>query len=591
MSSRVNVIALIVADPAVGRLGNTRRLDVSLAGESVWWHTLQRAARIQRATRIVVVHPPNTRGHFPAVDSSDRGKPVEFFEHPEVAGDAYTARTRSARKWALSGWRGGLAGATAWDELLPAAPLAAAMERFNGEAAAIVGGDWCAFDPALADELLKLHLGAPEAMKLTLTQAPPGLSPIVTSRAVLREFAEKQATFGSVLAYNPKRPALDPIGRECNLPIPASIRDTARRFIADDVSSGHTSPLQRVAAELGDDFAAADAVAITDACRGWELAHPEHVFDDLPGQITLELSARRLVDGPITVQHDVDLPRGEMDFELACDLLGQCTGKAVTLGGHGDALLHPRWPELVRAAAEAGVMGLHVETDLLNPREDLALLTGLPIDIISVRLNADTAATYATVMGADRLPEVMGNLQWLFDRRGEVREAADKRGPSPLSKAFPGAGAGVLPGAGVPWIVPRLVKTAATLKDMELFFERWMQVVGHAVIDRPPTLGTGSFALRKDQSPVPMDPPWKPPSPFQVKQRLTVLSDGTVALCSQDALGRAALGSAKNASLGELWRYAAALEIPGGVDDSPVCRRCYDWWQMHRAGVAVGGGG
>lgn len=566
MSPSPQAIALIVADLSAGRLGHARRLDAPLAGRPALWHTLQRAARINKAHRLVVVHPPG-QDPLAGIDVASLGKPVDAFAHADVAGDRYTPRTQSARKWALSGWRGGLAGATAWDELLPAAPLAAAMDAFGASAAVMVGGDWCAFDPALADGLLDLHLGAPDAMKLVFTQAPPGLGPLVTSGEVLRDFADKQATFGSALAYNPKRPAIDPIGRECNLPIPAGVRDCARRFIFD-----HPQAIQRlhnIADNLGDNFPAADALAITDACRAWERTHPQHVFDELPEQITLELTPRRLVTGPITPQHHLDLPRSNMDLALARDLLAQCGGKAVTLGGLGDALLHPQWTNIVEAAHDAGVLGLHLETDLLSPRDGLAALTDLPIDIVSVRLNADTAATYNQVMGADRLPEVMGNLQWLFDRRSKTTNAQGK-----------------IPG-GLPWLIPRLVKTTDTLKDMEIFFERWMQVIGHAVIERPLTLGKGGFALAEDQNPVPMDPPWKPPSPYQVKRRLTVLSDGTVTLCGQDALGRAALGHAADHPLLTLWRGAAGLNIPGETDDSPVCRRCYDWWSLRRAEVPV----
>lgn len=571
MSNSAQVIALIVADVSVGRLGHARRLDAQLGGKPALWHTLQRAARINRVHRIVVVHPPG-QDPLAGIDTSGFTKPVDAFAHGDVAGDTFTPRLRSARKWALSGWRGGLAGTTAWDELLPAAPLAQAMDAFHGDAAVLVGGDWCVFDPAYADALLDLHLDAPDAMKLVFTQAPPGLGPLVTSRDVLRDFADKQATFGSALAYNPKRPAIDPIGRECNLPIAAGVRDMARRFIFDDPQA--IARLGLIADQLGDGFADADAAAITDACRSQERAHPQHVFADLPEQITIELTPRRIPTGPITPQHHVDLPRGEMDLGLARDLLAQCGGKSVTLGGLGDALLHPQWPQIVQAAADADVFGLHLETDLLSPRDELALLTELLIDIVSVRINADTAATYTKVMGVDRLPEVMGNLQWLFDRRSTTTNA-----PGDIS----GAG-----GAGVPWIIPRLVKTADTLKDMEIFFERWMQVVGHAVIERPPTLGKGRFALAPDQNPVPMDPPWKPPSPHQVKRRLTVLSDGTVAMCGQDALGRASLGNAADNPLLDLWRAAEELEIPGENDDSPVCRRCYDWWSMHRAGVSAG---
>ena len=569
--SQPHAIALIVADPQKGGTGRARALDGALMGRPMLWHTVQRATRIAGVGRVVVVHPPDVTLPM-LIDSVGFDLPVDGFAHPDVGGDGFTQRLRSARKWALSGWRGGLGGATVWDELLPAAPLAAALEHFRAEAAVLVGGDWCVFDPDLASQLLKLHLDAPEAMKLTFTQAPPGLSPIVTSRAVFNDLAANHATFGSVLAYNPRRPALDPIGREVNLPIPATVRDTARRFIADHDPEAE-SPLQHAADVLGDEFVHADAVAITDACRAWESEHPDHVFAALPEQITLELTPRRLVHGPVTPHHDATFDRDDMDPALARDLFAQLAGTSVTLGGLGDATLHPRWAELAGEALDADVLGLHVETDLLADRDVLAPLTEALgrrkrlIDVVSVNLNADTAATYAAAMGVDRFGEVIDTLQWLFDRRGERQ---------PSATDIPGVG------VGVPWIVPRLVKTVQTLPDMESFFDRWMHLVGHAVIQRPPTGGSGSYALAPDRSPVPMDPPWKPPSPHQVKRRLTVLSDGTVTLCGQDWLGRAALGNAKDAPLLALWHRAAELEIPGNTDDSPVCRRCRDWWSIHR---------
>ncbi|MEO1235361.1 MAG: SPASM domain-containing protein [Planctomycetota bacterium] len=550
-------IALIVTDPDAGRLGHSRRVDDMLAGRSVLHHTAARAARIERVERVVVVHPPG-RDLLAAVGVEAIGKPVSGFVHDDAGPSAAIA---SARKWAMSGWRGGINGATAWDELLPAKALAAAAEQHGADAVVLVGGDWCLFDVGYADELLALHLDAPDAMRVTFTQAPPGLGPVVLGAGTLRDLADGGATIGAVLAYRPTRPAIDPIGRECNHPIPATVRDTARRFVYDTPDG--VRRLERLAKSLGASFATADALAVTDACRAYELDHPDHVFDELPDQVVIELTPRRLADGPITAQRYVDLGRGDMDVSLAKDVLAQCGGRAVTFGGVGDPTLHPAWRELVDAAADAGVLGLHVETDLLGEPETLwPLVENFRGDVVSVRLNADTAATYAKVMGVDRFGEVMQRLQGLFDRRD---------------------------GHGSPWIVPRLVKTAETLPDMESFFDRWMHLVGHAVIDRPPTFGTGSYALAPDRSPVPMDPPWREPSPWQVKRRMTVLSDGTATLCAEDVLGRAALGSVSERPLWDLWRIAAELELPGGgLDDSPVCRRCFDWLSLHGRAATVG---
>ncbi len=566
-------IAILVAHPQQGRLGHARSLTDILARQPVLYHTLDRAQRIARIQRIVVVHPPHA-DPLAGIATRPFCKPVSALAHPDVAGDAHTPRRRSARRWATAAWRGGLGSATAWDELLPAAPLVAALQTFNAEAAVLLGGDWCLFDPAYADALLDLHLQAPDAMKLTFTQAPPGLGPLVVGRGVLEDLARHHASVGGILAYNPRRPALDPIGREVNHPIAATVRDTARRFIYDTPAG--RDRLNRLAHTLGDRFPTADAHAVTAACRQLELDEPRRVFNTLPPQITLELTPRRLANGPITPQHHVDLSRPDLDPALARDLLAQCAGLAVTFGGLGDATLHPDWPALAQAAFDADVEALHVETDLLAERAALKPLTqtftthGTDrwIDIVSVRLNADTAATYQQVMGPDRFAAVMDTLQWLFDRRRQRLSSKD-------------TDTDVGHGHGLPWIVPRLVKTADTVTDMESFFERWMHLVGHAVIDRCPTGGTGGFALAPDQNPVPMEPPWKPPSPHQTKHRLTVLSDGRVTVCGQDWLGRAALGNLRDTPLLELWQRLPTLPPPGHTDDAPVCRRCRDWWSLH----------
>jgi hypothetical protein len=547
------VAALIVACPDHGRLGHARSLETMIGHRSVLQHTVDRASRIQRVDTVVLIHPPDNQP--PEVIEPD-GKRLVLFAHADAGGDKLTKRLQIARRWAMSSWRGGLGDATCWDELLPASALAAAMHEVDANAAVLVGGDWCLFDPAYADALLDLHLPAPDQMKLAFTQAPPGLSPIVTSRGVLDDLAKHHATFGNALGYNPRRPAIDPIGREVNHPIPAEIRDTARRFIFDTADG--QKRLQQIADHLGDRLDHVDARAVTEACRENETRDPSSVFEALPDEWIVELTTHRNVDGPAVPQHHADLTRPDLDIGLAKRVLDQLDGRCITFGGLGDAMLHPHWQELIQYAHDSGSASIHVETDLLCDHDELRALVELPIDIISVRLNADTAATYAAAMGIDAFEKVIRNLQTLFDlRKDHVQHP------------------------GVPWVVPRLVKTTTTLPDMESFFDRWTAVSGQAVIDRWPTGGTGSYALAPDLNPVPMDPPWKPPSPLQAKRRLTVRSDGQVTLCQQDWLGRATLGDSTQRDLLAIWQSLSTTAIPGGVDDSPVCRRCFDFASMH----------
>ena len=183
----------------------------------------------------------------------------------------------------------------------------------------------------------------------------------------------------------------------------------------------------------------------------------------------------------------------------------------------------------------------------------------LPLDVISVRLNADSAETYEKLMGTNGYALVMDNLKRLFQCRNTNRQQ---------NTGFQG------------WVVPRLIKVADNLADMETFFERWMTVSGWAVIDRAQT-GRG---LIPDLSPVPMEVPRPPGRPIDLgrqKQRLTVLSDGTLCLCAEDWLGRLPLGPVNERPLHELWQGAAALaDEPGSAD--VVCPACAEWLEAQQ---------
>ncbi|MEX0653836.1 MAG: SPASM domain-containing protein [Phycisphaeraceae bacterium] len=554
-------IALIVTDTQRTRLGHPARLGDVLGGVNVLTHTLRRASGVAAVRRLVLVHPPGQAEAVRTLMGDARfDKPVHLFEAAaaEPGAQAHDARWVAARRWAVTAWRGGLGGATVYDELLPAAPLADAMRAHEATSALLLRAEWCLFDPALAASQLALHLEQPDAYKLSFTQAPPGLSGLVAHRDVIGRLVESGAAFGTGLGYQPRRPQGDPITRELNRPVPPSVRDTYRRFVYDTPRS--IDLLRTIADRLGDALPTADAVAVTDAARAVEADDADWPWRCLPQQVTLELTPRRAVTGPITPHHHVAFDRPDLDVDLARRIIDQLADPAAAgdvalrLGGLGDALLHPQWDAIVAAAQEAGVMSIGVDTDLLCDRATLDRLLALPIDLLTVRLNADTAATYRAVMGDDRFEQVAENLQYLFDRRREALAA----GRSPVK-----------------WIVPRLVKTAETLADMESFFQRWMMIEGHAVIE-PAQSGGG---LIPEQSPVPMAPPHRRPC-RQMAGRMTILSNGQVALCDQDWQGQAALGEAQTATLLAIWQRMAgpaAQHAAGRFDALPLCARCSEW--------------
>lgn len=582
----MKTIALILIDPAQGCLGHEAQLGAILAGQPVLQHTIDRVTHIAGIDEVLLA----VRGATDSAGAEDRvaqlgcaapaGKKVRYagwsLKPDEVIQGAMIA---AGRKWSLTGWRGGIGGMTSYDELLPAGPVLRLLEQHDADAAVVVRGDWCVFDPALASEQLEVYRSAPESMKLVFSQAPPGLGALVVDRLVLEGLAQHRSTIAQLLCYNPEKPALDPISRDVCVAVPTVVRDRHRRFIYDTPRSA--AHLQDIAGRLGQSLRDADAEQIAACSLEVDSVCPERQLDRLPPYWTIELTPQRPAHGPITPQHHLPpggLPRKPMDTARAVDLVQQLGAQgdvSVMLGGLGDALEHDGWLKVVEAAHDAGVMGIGIETDLLCDDATIEQLRDAPVDAVSVRINADTAAVYEQLMGVDGFKTVLDNLQSLY---------------APGSRYYRGARDGLgNSGGGFGWIVPRLIKVADNLRDMETFFERWMRLAGWAVIDRFDT-GRG---LIPDLGPVPMQPPRPPgyaPPVHRQKRNLTVLSDGALALCGQDWLGRAALGNVADAKLIDLWRGTPRLSeslIAVEADEHAVCERCQDWLAVQQPALAT----
>ncbi|MEZ6193210.1 MAG: hypothetical protein R3C45_18200 [Phycisphaerales bacterium] len=142
----MSIIALIPTDMQTSRLGLRARLDDRLGDLNILEHTVRRAASISQVEKVVLIHPP---GQDPLslidLNKLKPGKPVVAHMDPGGLHDGMTGHWVSARKWAQPNWRGGLGGASCYDELLPPGPLAEALKAHGGEAGYIVRGDWCLF--------------------------------------------------------------------------------------------------------------------------------------------------------------------------------------------------------------------------------------------------------------------------------------------------------------------------------------------------------------------------------------------------------------------------------------------------------------
>ena len=574
-------IALVPTDLKRTRLGLPSHLDRALPpgrGVSILEHTVRRLCAIPNVAAVVLVHPAD-QDPLALLAGKKFARQVAAFPDPNGLLDPYHAYRAAARKWALTSWRGGLGGMTCYDELLPAEPLAAALAAHKADAALLVGADWPLVDPALCARVLDLHLSHPEELQMTFCQAPPGLAGVAVGAKVLKQLAENAgSSIGQAMAYHPTRPQADPIGRDVCVQIAGEIRSCTQRLIYDTPRA--IALIDTLAAHLGDELPTADAAQVVrqvaDLLSSASPLHhittsPHHQLA-LPQQVTLELTPQRAStpEGTLTPQHYVALPRTPMRLEMALRIvreLGSAGDIALTLGGLGDALLYEHWLDVVTAAHDSGVLGIAIETDLLVEKDVLDRLLDAPIDLVSVRLNADSAATYKLVHGVDAYTRVLDNIAHLMNRRTD-RERAYTPAAGPARH-------------GLPWIVPRFIKTVATLPEMETFFDRWVHFTGHAAID-PPTRGQGPHGpLMPDMSPVPMAPPRRRPC-RQLGLRMTIHSDGRVARCDQDWLAAGAVTAPDSASanLTEAWTSMAPLRTAhtaGSFDPLGICTACGEW--------------
>ncbi len=450
--------AVIAVDPDVDSLGRPRDLAKAYAGGgNPLRRTLKRIAQSGKVDRVVLIAEDAERVRLIA------GAPIEGLKiivdasptHP--LGDK-RSMVASARRAAPACWRGGLGGATVFDEIVSTPALLETMQRHELEAAVVVGCDWAAVDPGLIDACTQRHREHPSRNRMVFTQAAPGLGPIVLGRTLVEELAPHEGrqrlmtSMAGLLGYTPVAPVADPIAKSMCARVDPALRDIPIRCIAD--ASWHSKALGRV---LKTDDLDAHGIAQELALGGW-------VRDSLPLEVTLELCTGRLVGGQAAITRLGRLDPAErtpMALEQAVDLVQELAaispGAMLTLAGAGDPLVHPQWEAVVEAAIKAG-LGVHVRTDLIVEGA-VSKLIELGPDVVSVDHYANDAETYAELAGMDYFERVQESTRELISQRDARRPAM--------------------------WVVPRITRCDEVLDQIESFYDKWLLFAGACVIDRP----------------------------------------------------------------------------------------------------------
>ncbi len=546
----MDIVAAVFADFAETFLSGPSQLLTPLGSRSVLGLTLTRLTRVTGIERrCLVVRPRDEEAAKSVVRELGLADKVDVLALDDGARPRRRL-LRCGRKWNLECWRGSPLGTTWFDEYVEPPSVGRVLDHYQCEGVLCLDGHQSAFDVAIASDMIAHQRENDAEAQFVFTQAPPGLAGIILRRDVTRDLLEQQYPVGLLVCYRPEIAQTDPITKEQCLRIPSEVSQTPARLTADTLRGREL--LADALAELGEEC---DARALC----AWLHTDGHDRAGNLPVEVELELTT----DDPLP--ETTMRPRGERvprrrleDLDAVDRLAGQLAAyddRLLVLGGHGDPLLHPRFPEICRRIRAAGVCGLGVVTTLVElPDATLDALINNAVDLIEVQLDANSAATYRKVHNADAFARVVENVERL--------QAARRSRQSPP-----------------PVVACSLTRCEATLAELEAFFEQWIKATGWAVIRGYNDYG----GLLPADSVLAMRPPLRGPC-RRLDTRMMLLADGRSVLCSQDAAGETAFGSWISENLTDLWRGAAlnsARESHSRLtfDNYPLCARCGEWFR------------
>ena len=533
------VVAFVPIDPAAGGAGSMRSLRESIGGINVLQATLERLGQSERLEKIIVLLPDDC-ALDDVVNTGRIPLPVQIERCGESPFGAEHEAIVAARMFADRSWRGGIAGMTVFDEVLAASTMNEVMEREGIDGAILCGPDWPFVDvvgEGGVDALIDQWRAIEGRQSCVFTQAPPGLGACLLSRKAVANLApvNRLATVGSMLGYRPERPEHDPIAREGNVQISAKVRSTKSRVIYD--SPRCRLRMQRAVEPILSSSVEVNAKRIEsrDFVDQLEYVRRGGLPTYAPRHVLVELCTGRLGSGACSPHRNGSIQREPMTrrrFARLISELAEIRDSLLTFGGVGDPLQHPDCFEFIEMALSAGVMGIHVRTELQCSAEKAVALATSGVHVVSVDLNADCAETYRRAMGHDGFQTVLENMQRLVDSR----------------RILQGEGASAF---ALPWIVPRIQRRIETFEDLEPFYERWQRLLGTPVIDPEVKIGDdiqdASYSLADVTSP-------SSSMISEIFRRMTVLSDGRVPVAELDLDGRRHVGTIDHESPLELWR-------------------------------------
>ncbi len=549
----MNVITALQVDLDKSPIGTRSRLADDLIGKPVLRRTIDRLSLMAHDSKICVLCPNDQQARCEQL-IGDADATVMGVHAPKAAwSDVVTV----SRKWSLDGWRGGIGGATCFDEYVDCRVLATLLEAEPADAVLCVPAASPLIDPKLCDQLIAHKQQASEDVRLSFSQALPGLAGIVLDGDLVLELAKGQLPIGWLFAYQPDDPKKDLIFLPTCFELPQDIRYARGRLIVD------TQRSFELAEDLIREHDTLDAVSI---CV-WLTEREQTKAESFPQEIEIELT----LDDPYP--EALLRPRGQrVNSREAMTLSAmQCLSKQlierddclVVLGGFGDPLRHPEFDQMLeclrpRTGNTTGVFGLAIRTAGVNlTDEKIQLLIDHRVDIVNVVLDAWSPDLYGQLQSpGDPTAASLAFVRERIDRLVQKRQEA---------------------GIAWPLVVPEITKAKQNVHELDDFYDGWIKHIGAASI-----VGYTNCAGQCPEHAVMSMAPATRSQCRRLRSRGVVLSDGRWVMCDQDLHGLHAIGNIAETSITDLWHCQQLMTVrmahrDGEFNCVPICLDCNEW--------------
>ncbi len=146
----MKIITVVMADFRETFLGRPATLLTPVGGTPVLRRTLERCMRIEGVgERCVAIRARDEADAAAALRGLELNQEFDLLA-VDSGVRVRQAMLRAARKWNLESWRGGLLGATGYDEFLDAATIARALKHYQADAALVIDAAHAVVDPQIA---------------------------------------------------------------------------------------------------------------------------------------------------------------------------------------------------------------------------------------------------------------------------------------------------------------------------------------------------------------------------------------------------------------------------------------------------------